>query len=125
VGKVKSTPKVISLVLRRKQQIADESRVSKDAVSRLANEITGLLGEQQFREVESPNKKHAFEFACDQLLAIEFSTNALLAVLGKSLGETMVNSVIVEVGRRAPFYKVVWPDHETTKTYMDHLNEDE
>ena len=116
-------PKVISLRLRRRQQLGEEG-FSGDPVAHLANQVTRLFGDQQAEAVKQPDKLDAIEFACYQLLAIEFATNALLAVLEHSLGPTALNSVLVDVEHRRPQYKVVWPEDEHVKTYMDHMPKD-
>lgn len=118
-------PKVVSLRLLRQQQLKEEGRVSQDSVVRLADEITKLLGEQQLREVKEINPQVAFNFACDQILAVELSANALLRVLEHSLGPVQLNSVLVEVERRKHHYQVQWPEHDQTRTYMDHLEDRE
>jgi len=118
-------PKVVSLRLRRQQQLKEEGRTSRDEVVRLADEVTKLLGEQQLREVKEPTPQRAFDFACDQILALELSANALLRVLEHSLGAVTLNSVLVEVERRKHHYSVEWPEHDQSKTYLDHLEDRE
>ena len=124
-------PKVVSLQLRRQLQLKQEGRVPQDAVIRLADEITTLLGEQQMREVKEADPQKAFDFACDQLIAAELSVNTLLRVLEHSLGVVTLNSVLVEVDRRKHHYSIEdgsrkpWPEHDQSKTYMDRLEERE
>lgn len=124
-------PKVISLQLRRIQQLKNEGAVSPDSVIRLADEITKLLGEQHLREAQSSDPKSKFAFACDQLLAAELSINALLRVLEHTLGPGELNAVLVDVESRKHYYSIEdgrrapWPAHERSDTYLDHLPDDD
>lgn len=120
--------KVVSLRFRRKQKAEGDERTSGDPVAILADEITQLLGRQQLREVQQPDKARQFEFACNQLLAQVFATNALMKVFMHSLGPTMYNSVMVEVEQREHRYRVQtpWPqDSADTTTYADFITKEE
>ena len=119
--------KVVSLRFRRKQKAEGAERTSGDPVAALADEITQLLGKQQLREVQQPDQARQFEFACNQLLAMVFATNALMKVFRHSLGATMLNSIMVEVGQREHRYQVQtpWPqDSKDTTTYTDFITKE-
>lgn len=120
-----SKPKVISLRLQRAKQQKAQGHKPTDPVVRLAEELTELLGKQQLREVQAGDTKGGFSFAVDQLLAIELGTQSLLRVLEHTYGPTTMNVILVEVERRRGQYRVEWPEHDKTKTYFDHMGEQE
>jgi hypothetical protein len=118
-------PKVVSLHLRRQQQLKEEGRTEKDPVMTLADEIAKLLGEQQAREVKSESPLVATQFAVNQLLSIELASRALLVMFEHTLGHVRLNEILVEVEHRRRHYKVEWPKHDQTKTYADHLPQED